>query len=103
MSTPRKTVQARRMVEVIDGPAASPFVEVTPSDLDARRLYAIGYKGIAELAGCTEEAARTAFCRGQLDPCNPLTTADWIRKIRAGLARKAAREAKLAARGGGQP
>lgn len=64
------------------------LVEIDTIDAPTKRLWGIGYPKIAALAGVPEGTVRQAVRRGQLDPCDPLALADWIRVrsiARAGL------------------
>jgi hypothetical protein len=45
---------------------------------DRSRLWAYGYAGIAELAGCPVEAVRDAVTRKRFDPGDLLDVARWV-------------------------
>jgi hypothetical protein len=50
---------------------------------DRSRLWAYGYAGIAELAGCPVEAVRDAVTRKRFDPGDLLDVARWVQERRA--------------------
>jgi hypothetical protein len=54
---------------------------------DRSRLWAYGYAGIAELAGCPVEAVRDAVTRKRFDPGDLLDVARWVQERRVWAAR----------------
>jgi hypothetical protein len=50
---------------------------------DCSRLWAYGYKGIAELAGCDVRQVRDAVARKRLDPGDLLDVARWVTERRS--------------------
>jgi hypothetical protein len=89
-------IREQRIVELCSD------ADATHGRADRSRLWAYGYAGIAELAGCEVEHVRQAASRRAFDPGDLLDVARWVISRRAAVRGDIAQDIEYTRRSGEQ-